>query len=188
VNDDRGTVSNTYNIVDTFSWIHGKHSFRMEASESVSTQSLQQLAVRGSLTTGSTPAGGGNPAYTAFQNFLQGRVTAFNRPSAIRLGTLSQLTTRVHSGRLSLFFAPHFQRRRALEGMSFGRDKLYRAGVFDPALAAQGKNPFLIPAKVDLAGFKGTPGVSDCALRIALTETTLHARRFCVDVRGDQRQ
>src|SRR5262249_30748354 len=28
VNDERGTVSNNYNIVDTFSWTHGKHSIR----------------------------------------------------------------------------------------------------------------------------------------------------------------
>src|SRR5205823_14987487 len=50
------------------------------------------------------------------------------------------------------------------EGMSFGYDKLFRAGIFDPGLAAQGKNPFLFPAKVNLAGFTGTPGVKDCAL------------------------
>ena len=33
VNDDRGTVSNTYNIVDTFSWTRGKHSPPCSASE-----------------------------------------------------------------------------------------------------------------------------------------------------------
>ncbi|HXM36754.1 MAG TPA: carboxypeptidase-like regulatory domain-containing protein, partial [Pyrinomonadaceae bacterium] len=75
VNDDRGTVSNTYNIVDTFSWTHGKHSFRM-GGESVQYQlnRFNNFAVRGALTTGST-TGAGN-AFGAFQNFLQGRITA----------------------------------------------------------------------------------------------------------------
>ena len=48
--------------------------------------------------------------------------------------------------------------------MSFGHDKLNRAGIYDPALAAAGQNPFLIPEAVNLGGFTGTPGVRNCAL------------------------
>src|SRR5882724_119453 len=72
VNDDRGTVSNTYNIVDTFSWTRGKHSFRI-GGERVQYQlnRFNNFAVRGALTTGAT-TGTGN-AFSAFQNFLQGR-------------------------------------------------------------------------------------------------------------------
>src|SRR4029078_9415043 len=77
VNDDRGTVSNQYNIVDTFSMTRGRHSLRF-GGEAIQYQlnRFKKFAVRGALTTGSTPAGGGNPAFSAFQNFLQGRVTA----------------------------------------------------------------------------------------------------------------
>jgi hypothetical protein len=72
--------------------------------------------------------------------------------------------------------------------MSFGKDKLYRAGIFDPALAAQGKNPFLIPEKVDLAGFKGTPGVRDCALTRCRDDNNFAPRvGFAWDIRGDQK-
>jgi len=166
VNDDRGTVSNQYNIVDTFSMTSGKHSLRF-GGESIQYQlnRFNNFAVRGALTTGSTPASGGNPAFTAFQNFLQGRVTAiqsaFGDPARNFVATdfagFVQDDYR-YSPRLT------FNLGLRWEGMSFGHDKLYRAGVFDPHLAAQGLNPFLIPAKVNLDGFTGTPGVSDCAL------------------------
>src|SRR5437773_6293367 len=75
VNDDRGTVCNQYNIVETFSMTKGKHSLRM-GGEAIQYQlnRFNNFAVRGALTFGST-TGTGN-AFTAFQNFLQGRVTA----------------------------------------------------------------------------------------------------------------
>jgi hypothetical protein len=190
VNDDRGTVSNTYNIVDTFSWTHGKHSFRI-GGERVQYQlnRFNNFAVRGSLTTGSTPAGGGNPAFSAFQNFLQGRVTAiqsaFGDPArnfvATDYAAFLQDDYR-YSSRLT------FNVGLRWEGMSFGHDKLYRAGIFDPALAAQGKNPFLIPAKVNLAGFTGTPGVSDCALKSCFDGNNFAPRvGFAWDVNGNQK-
>ncbi|HEY6231778.1 MAG TPA: carboxypeptidase-like regulatory domain-containing protein, partial [Pyrinomonadaceae bacterium] len=75
VNDDRGTISNTYNAVETFSMIVGKHSLRM-GGEAVQYQlnRFNNFAVRGSLTFGST-SGTGN-TFTAFQNFLRGAPTA----------------------------------------------------------------------------------------------------------------
>src|SRR5215467_15099184 len=72
--------------------------------------------------------------------------------------------------------------------MSFCSDLLYRAGIFDPSLAAQGLNPFLIPEKVNLAGFKGTPGVSDCALKSCFDGNNFAPRvGFAWDIRGDQK-
>ena len=55
VNDDRGTVSNQFNIVDTFSMIHGKHSLRF-GGEAIQYQlnRFNNFAVRGALTTGAT--------------------------------------------------------------------------------------------------------------------------------------
>ncbi len=60
VNDDRGTISNTYNIVETFSMVTGKHSLRM-GGEAVQYQlnRFNNFAVRGSLTFGGT-SGAGN--------------------------------------------------------------------------------------------------------------------------------
>lgn len=188
VNDDRGTVSNQFNLVETFSWIHGKHSLRL-GGEAVQYQlnRFNNFAVRGAITLGAT-TGAGN-TFSAFQNFLQGRVTAiqsaFGDPARNFIAT-------DYSG----FFQDDYRWSQRLtfnvglrwEGMSFGHDKLFRAGIFDPSLAAQGKNPFLIPEKVDLAGFKGTPGVSDCALRSCFDGNNFAPRvGFAWDVRGDQR-
>jgi len=202
VNDDRGTVSNTYNIVDSFSWTIGKHTLRMGA-ERVQYQlnRFNNFAVRGALTTGSTSSGitpTPNPLTsctldtnecTAFQNFLRGRITAiqsaFGDPARNFIATdysgFLQDDYR-WSSRLTFNFGLRW------EGMAFGHDKLYRAGIFDPQRAAQGLNPFLIPEKVNLAGFHGTPGVSDCALATCFDGNNFAPRvGFAWDMKGDQK-
>ena len=190
VNDDRGTVSNQYNIVDTFSMTTGRHSLRF-GGEAIQYQlnRFNNFAVRGALTTGATPASGGNPAFSAFQNFLQGRVTAIQ--SAFGDPARNFIATDYAAFIQDDFrWSPRFTINVGLrwEGMSFGRDKLYRAGVFDPALAAAGQNPFLIPEKVNLAGFTGTPGVSDCALRSCFDGNNFAPRvGFAWDINGDQK-
>src|SRR4026209_901164 len=133
--------------------ITGRHSFRM-GGEAVHYQvnRFNNFAVRGSLTFGAT-SGAGN-TFTAFQNFLRGAPTAlqsaFGDPARNFIATdyaaFIQDDYR-YTSRLT------FNLGLRWETMSFGRDKLYRAGVFDPARAAAGLNPFLIPEKVDLGGF-----------------------------------
>jgi hypothetical protein len=206
VNDDRGTISNTYNLVDTFSMITGKHSIRI-GGEAVQYQlnRFNNFAVRGSTTFGATSSGATGTAAqiaalqfntckndtndcSAFQNFLRGRITAiqsaFGDPARNFIATdyaaFIQDDYR-YSPRLT------FNVGLRWEAMSFGRDKLYRAGIFDPALAAAGKNPFLIPEKVNLGGFKGTPGVRDCALERCRDDNNFAPRvGFAWDIKGDQ--
>ena len=202
VNDDRGTVSNQYNIVDTFSMTHGKHSFRM-GGEAIQYQlnRFNNFAVRGALTTGSTSSGvsPAPPAFTnctldtndcsAFQNFLRGRVTAiqsaFGDPARNFIATDYAAFVQDDfrwSPRLTVNLGLRW------EGMSFGRDKLYRAGIFNPALAAAGQNPFMFPEKVNLAGFTGTPGVPDCALSDCFDGNNFAPRvGFAWDIKGDQK-
>src|SRR5262249_21867792 len=190
------------NIVDTFSMTHGKHSLRF-GGEAIQYQlnRFNNFAVRGALTTGATSSGvtPAPPTFTnctlntndctAFQNFLRGRVTAiqsaFGAPArnfvATDFAAFVQDDFR-WSPRLTINLGLRW------EGMSFGHDKLYRAGIFDPSLAAQGLNPFLIPEKVNLAGFKGTPGVSDCALAHCFDGNNWGPRvGFAWDVKGDQK-
>ena len=201
VNDDRGTVSNQYNIVDTFSMTHGKHSLRF-GGEAIQYQlnRFNNFAVRGALTTGATTSGATNPNVltqctlntndcSAFQNFLRGRVTAiqsaFGDPARNFIATDYAAFIQDDyrwSPRLT------FNLGLRWEGMSFGKDKLYRAGIFDPKLAAQGLNPFLFPEKVNLAGFTGTPGVPDCALKDCFDGNNFGPRvGFAWDVKGDQK-
>jgi hypothetical protein len=210
VNDDRGTVSNTYNLVDTFSMIWGKHSLRM-GGEAVQYQlnRFNNFAVRGSLTTGATSGTFSVSGLTAaqlaavqfanckndtndcsaFQNFLRGRVTAiqsaFGDPARNFIAT-------DFAGFIQddYRFSPRLTINLGLrwEAMSFGHDKLNRAGIFDPALAARGVNPFLIPEAVDLAGFKGTPGVRNCALERCRDDNNFAPRvGFAWDVKGNQK-
>ncbi len=188
VNDDRGTISNTYNIVETFSMITGKHSLRM-GGEAVQYQlnRFNNFAVRGSLTFGST-SGTGN-TFTAFQNFLRGAPTAlqsaFGDPArnfvATDYAAFIQDDYR-YTSRLTFNIGLRW------EAMSFGHDKLNRAGIYVPSLAAAGQNPFLIPEAVDLGGFKGTPGVRDCALERCRDDNNFAPRvGFAWDINGDQK-
>jgi hypothetical protein len=188
VNDERGTASNQYNLVNTLSWIKDQHSLRFGV-EGVQYQlnRFNNFAVRGSLSFAAT-TGAGN-TFTAFQNFLQGRVTsiqsAFGDPARNFIATdyaaFAQDDWRV-TPRLTLNLGLRW------EGMSFGRDKLYRAGVYDFGLAAAGRNPFLFPEKVNLAGFTGTPGVKDCALNDCFDGDNFAPRiGFAWDVNGDQK-
>lgn len=198
VNDDRGTVSNQYNIVETLSWVKGKHTLRF-GGERIQYQlnRFNNFAVRGALTFGGTGTAANAQANcrndtndcTAFQNFLRGRVTAiqsaFGDPARNFVATdwagFVQDDFRF-SPRLTLNVGLRW------EGMSFGHDKLYRAGIYDPVLAAAGRNPFLIPEKVNLSGFTGTPGVSDCALASCFDGNNFAPRvGFAWDINGNQK-
>ncbi|MFN2513826.1 MAG: TonB-dependent receptor domain-containing protein [Pyrinomonadaceae bacterium] len=188
VNDERGTVSNTYNLADTFSWTFGKHSVRFGGEGSqYQLNRFNNFAVRGAITFGAT-SGAGN-TFTAFQNFLQGRVTAIQSAfgDAARNFVATDYAAFVqddyrYSSRLT------FNVGLRWEVMSFGHDKLYRQNIYDPLVAAQGRNPFRFPEKVDLAGFKGQPGVPDCALGHCADMNNFAPRvGFAWDVYGDQK-
>ena len=202
VNDERGTVSNQYNLVDTLSWIKDQHSLRFGV-EAVQYQlnRFNNFAVRGALTFAATTSGVtpappplvnctlGTNDCSAFQNFLRGRVTsiqsAFGDPArnfvATDFAAFAQDDWRV-TQRLTFNIGLRW------EGMSFGHDKLYRAGIYDFGLAAAGQNPFQFPEKVNLAGFTGTPGVKDCALNDCFDGDNFAPRfGFAWDVKGDQK-
>ena len=201
VNDERGTISNNYNLSNTFSWIMGKHSFRF-GGEGTQYQlnRFNKFALRGALTFGGTSSGAATPTpftscttdnndCSAFQNFLRGRITAIQSAAgdparnfiATDYAAFVQDDYRF-SQRLT------FNVGLRWEVMSYGRDKLYRGGIYDPALLARGINPFLFPEKVNLGGVTGTPGVSDCALDNCLEKDNFAPRvGFAWDINGDQK-
>lgn len=198
VNDDRGTVSNQFNVVDTYSMVVGKHNLRMGV-EGVQYQlnRFNNFSVRGSLTFGGTGTQSLAAANctkdtndcTAFQNFLRGRITAiqsaFGDPARNFVAT-DYAAFGQDDYKLTSRFTLNIGLR--WEAMSFGHDKLNRAGIYDPALAAAGKNPFLIPADVNLAGFTGTPGVRNCALERCRDDNNFAPRvGFAWDIKGNQK-
>ncbi|HEV7797155.1 MAG TPA: hypothetical protein VGO73_03295, partial [Pyrinomonadaceae bacterium] len=126
---------------------------------------------------------------SAFQNFLRGRITAiqsaFGDPARNFVATDYAAFIQDDYRRTSRMT---FNLGLRWEAMSFGHDKLNRAGIYDPALAAAGANPFLIPEAVNLGGFKGTPGVRNCALERCRDDNNFAPRvGFAWDINGDQK-
>jgi hypothetical protein len=188
VNDERGTVSNNFYWADTLSLVAGKHTFRMGGDVTrYQLNRFNRFAIRGDLTFGAT-TGPGN-TFTAFQNFLQGRITALQSAAG-------DPQRYFRATDMSLFFQddyrirPNFTVNLGLrwELMSFGHDKFFRQNIYDPTLIAQGQNPFLFPEKLNLDGFRGTPGVSDCALEKCFDTNNFAPRiSFAWDLGGDQK-
>ncbi len=202
VNDERGTISNNYNLSNTFSWALGKHTLRF-GGEGTQYQlnRFNRFAIRGALTFGATTSGAAQPVSpltnctldtndcTAFQNFLRGRITGIQSAAGdpARNFVATDFAGFVQD---DYRYSPRLTFNLGLrwEAMSYGRDKLYRGGIFDPNLLAQGQNPFLFPEKVNLGGVTGTPGVSDCALDRCLEKDNFAPRvGFAWDIYGDQK-
>lgn len=192
VNDDRTTVSNTFYYADTWSLVHGKHTLRAggEASR-YQLNRVNRFAIRGDLgfaaTTGPPP---GN-AFGAFQNFLQGRITS------LQSGT-GDPQRYFRDTDYAFFFQDDFRVRPRLtlnlglrwDLIGFAHDLFFRSAINDPTLLLKQPpvNPFLFAEALNLGGFKGTPGVSDCTLRECLDKNNLGPRLgFAWDVRGNQR-
>jgi hypothetical protein len=188
VNDDRETTSNQFNAIDTFSWTFGKHSLRIGGEVShYQVNRETSFGARGVLTFGSTS--GNSNTFAAFQNFLQGRVTATQSAAG-------DLTRYTYTTDFAAFFQDDYRFTPRLtmnlgmrwEGFGFSHDKSYRVGIYDPSIASVGQNPFQFAEKLNLDGFIGTPGVSECALRKCFDGNNLSPRvGFAWDVLGNQK-
>lgn len=188
VNDERATVSNSFHWADTLSLTKGRHTFRMGGDATrYQLNRSNRFASRGALTFGAT-TGAGN-TFSAFENFLQGRITALQSAAG---DPQRYFRTTDFAG----FFQDDWKLTPRItvnlgvrwEGMGFANDKFYRQNIYDPLLLIQGQNPFLFPEKLDLAGFKGTQGVSDCALKSCFDGNNFGPRvGFAWDITGNQK-
>ncbi len=189
VNDERSTVSNTFFYGDTWSLIVGKHALR--AGGEVSRYQLNRsnkFAIRGSLGFDST---GSTADTTPFANFLQGRITSlqsgFGDPQRYFRDT-----------DFAFFFQDDYRIAPRLtvnlgvrwELLGFAHDKFFRSGIYDPARLQRQPpvNPFLFAESLNLGGFKGTPGVSDCTVNDCLYKKNVAPRvGFAWDLAGNQK-
>lgn len=190
VNDERATVSNSFYYGDTWSMVVGKHTFR--AGGELTRYQLNRsnkFAIRGSLGFAAT-TGTGN-AFTPFQNFLQGRITSVQSGAgdpqryfrALDAAGFFQDDYRMFS-RLTVNLGLRY------ELMGSAHDLFFRSSIYDPRLmlGPNPQNPFLFAEALNLGGFKGTPGVSDCTLDSCYDKNNFGPRiGFAWDVFGNQK-
>jgi Carboxypeptidase regulatory-like domain/TonB dependent receptor len=187
VNDDRTTVSNTFYYADTWSLTAGKHTLR--AGGELSRYQLNRsnrFSIRGSLTFDPTTG-----SFSAFQNFLQGRITALQSGAGDPQRYFRDTD-------YAFFFQDDFRIRPRFtlnmglrwDLLGFGHDLFFRSAIYDPTLLLRQPpvNPFLFAQSLNVGGFTGTPGVSDCTLQDCRAKSNLGPRLgFAWDVTGNQR-
>jgi hypothetical protein len=189
VNDERGTISNAFQIGDTWSMTTGKHTFR--AGGEISRYQLNRFnkfASRGSLTFANTT---GAPALTAWQAFLTGRITNLQSgagdPQRYFRATDAALFIQDDwkiSQRVTLNLGLRW------EGLGFSRELNNRLGNYDPAILIRnpGANPFIFAEDTNLEGFTGTPGVPGCVLNDCFDGNNFAPRLSVAwDVFGDRK-
>jgi hypothetical protein len=154
VNDDRGTVSNTYDYSDTWSIVLGKHTLKVGGGATrYQLNRFNRFAIRGSL------------GFNNFNDFLTGTIdtlqAATGNPQryyrATDFDSFVQDDYKVLSN-LTLNLGLRW------DSFENSHDLFLRTTTFDPSLVP-GSNPFLFPSGSFLAGVKGTPGVGDCGAR-----------------------
>lgn len=168
VNDDRGTVSNSFDYNDTWSLVLGKHTLKAGGGATrYQLNRFNRFAIRGSL---------GFTGANAFSHFLTGSIdnlqAATGDPQryfrATDYGAFFQDDVKVLSN-LTLNLGLRW------DSLEFSHDLLLRTTTFDPSLVPN-TNPFLFASNSFLPGVVGTPGVGPCGARTCRTNNNFGPR------------
>lgn len=156
-------VQNNFSFIDTLSWSLGKHSLRFGGDYTrVNLDKQFPQVFNGQLFFGSGPVGSlpAMPTLTDFQKFLIGAPDG-------SFGGGGVFTHEYRQNNFSTFVQDDYKIRHDLtlnlglrvEWLGAIADNLHHIGNLDPALAQQGKYPYLYPRGVNsfkVAGLAGT--------------------------------
>jgi hypothetical protein len=165
VNDERGTVANSFDYNDTWSMTLGKHSLKAGGGATrYQLNRFNRFALRGSL------------GFSSFPNFLKGTINTLQAASgdpqryfrATDFGAFFEDDYKVLSN-LTLNLGLRW------DSLEFSHDLFERTTVFDPSLVPN-TNPFLFASDINLPGLTGTPGVGPCGARTCRTNNNFGPR------------
>jgi hypothetical protein len=151
VNDERGTVSNSFDYNDTWSIVLGKHTLKAGGGGTrYQLNRFNRFAVRGSL------------GFNNIHDFVVGQIDTLQAASgdpqryfrATDYGAFIQDDFKVRSN-LTLNLGLRW------DSFEFSHDLLERTTIFDPSLVPKA-DPFLFASDINLPGLTGTPGVGPC--------------------------
>ncbi len=189
-NDDRGTISNTYSLKDDWSYLAGKHTIRAGGEAlRYELNRFNNFLSRGNFTFGASTDG---PGFTPLQNFLRGAITG------VQAAGLADLARNYSAHDFSFYVQDDWRIHPRVtlnlglrwEILGFSHDRLYRNAIYDAELlrVQPARSPFIFPEKLDFLGFRGLPGVKDCALDKCYDYNNLAPRLgFAWDMFGNQK-
>ena len=165
VNDERGTVSNTFDYNDTWSIVLGKHTLKAGGGATrYQLNRFNRFAIRGAL------------GFNSFKDFLSGQIDTLQAASgdpqryfrATDYGAFIQDDFKILSN-LTVNLGLRW------DSLEFSHDLLERTTIFDPSLVPKA-DPFLFASDVNLPGLSGTPGVGSCGAPTCRTNNNFGPR------------
>ena len=199
VNDDRGTVQNSFTWTDTWSFNTGRHTFRAGGEiNRFQINRFNNFAVRGAISFDQIGTGSGcgvtsSTCILPFQGFMMGMITGFQSAAGISNRWFRDTD-------FAAFFQDDFRVSPRLtvnlgirwEGLGFSNDLFNRLSNYYPDLALAGKNPFVFAKDTNIGGFNpkaaGLTTIDNCLVDHCRQNKNFAPRvGFAWDVFGDRK-
>jgi hypothetical protein len=157
---DQRQEQNNYNFIDTVSWVHGSQVLRIGGEMTfVNLFKLFPQVFNGQLFFSATPASGSTPAFTDFQNFLQGAPTG-------SFGGGGVYNHQYKQNDFAVFVQDDWKATKDLtlnlglrtEFLGAWLDAKCHIGNIESDLTLKGQNPFVYPGCVNTLGVAGLSG------------------------------